>query len=163
MADVVFRSPLGAPVEADGLSIVDESAGAKSRVVGQGYGEVGMGEAQRRGAALVYCTSPDEWTVLGQLSREVEAIDLTHVRVVARITGDVAAALLAKVCALDFGDHMFPAGRAARTSVAAVATEIVREDMDGEPSYLLVWSRSYGEYLYEVLVEQAAEFLDSGD
>lgn len=50
--------------------------------------------------------------------------------------------------ALDFDDQVFPEGRAARTAVAGIATEIVR--MVG--ALLLATSRSYGGYLTEALI-----------
>ena len=120
---------------------------------------VSVGHARNTPSGLVYSTSPDEWTVLGQSPPlGMRAIDLTHVRAVIRVSGSDARALLAKVCALDLGDHMFPSGAAARTSIAQTATELVRDDQDAERSYLLVTSRSFGEYLHHVLVDQAAEF-----
>jgi sarcosine oxidase gamma subunit len=48
---------------------------------------------------------------------------------------------------------MFPNGAAARTLVAGVATELVRDDVDGATSYLLLPSRSFGNYLWTVLID----------
>ncbi len=154
MSDVTFESPAGPPMAGAALTITDESNVTKARVVGDAGPP--MGTADHVGGNLRFSTSPGEWTVLGALPDG--GIDLTHVRVVFQLTGDDARALLAKVCALDFDDGMFPSGRAARTSVAGVATEIVRDDQDGERSYLLVCSRSFGGYLWSVLADQAAEF-----
>ena len=154
MAEARFESPIRADHSAAKLLITDESAGPKGRIVGTAHADVEMGTSARRGGALVFSTSPGEWTVLGESGE----IDLTHVRVVVRVTGGDAPALLAKVCALDFGDDMFPSGRAARTDLAGIAAEIVRDDIDESASYLLVVSRSFGGYLEDVLVDQAREF-----
>ena len=159
MVEAVFRSPIGGDVSGRALSITDETTISKLRVVGDDLGGVLPGHARRFGSGLVYSTSPKEWTVLGDAAPDgMRAIDLTHVRVVMRITGPHARTLLAKVCAIDFDDRMFPSGSAARTSVAKTATEVVRDDQGGELSYLLVTPRSFGEYLQRVLVDQAAEF-----
>ena len=159
MAEVIFRSPIPAgDVSGPNLTISDATAGTKSRVVGDSLAGVTPGKSARHGDALVYSTSPNEWTVLGDISTEMRWIDLTHVRAVIRISGADTTSLLAKVCALDFGDAMFPNGAAARTSVAKTASEVVRDDQAGTRSYLIVTSRSFGEYLHHVLVDQAGEF-----
>ena len=159
MVEAVFRSPIGKDISGRSVSIADETAISKAKVVGDGLRGVLPGHARQVGSALIYSTSPGEWTVLGEAAPDgMRAIDLTHVRVAMRITGEHARTLLAKVCALDFDDRMFPSGSAARTSVAGTTSEIVRDDQRGELSYLLVTSRSFGEYLKRVLVGQAAEF-----
>ena len=159
MADITFRSPIPAgDVSGPKLQISDETAGPKHRLVDDAFGAVAPGRASRESDRLVYCTSPAEWTLLGRLPRGMPGIDLTHVRAIVRVTGADSRRLLAKVCSLDLGDHMFPDGSAARTSVAGTATEIVRDDLDGDESFLLVTSRSFAGYLHTVLVEQAGEF-----
>ncbi len=75
-------------------------------------------------------------------------MDLTHLWAMLSLPETVALGALPKVCALDFDDRVFPEGRAARTAVADVATEIVR--IDG--ALLLATSRSYGGYLAEALI-----------
>lgn len=159
MAEAIFRSPVGDGVSGPRLRITDETDMAKVRIVGDELYGVLPGHALRNRSNLVYSTSPNEWTMLGGAAPEgMRSIDLTHVRAVIRISGSDAVWLLAKVCALDFDARMFPPGAAARTSVAKTVTEVVRDDVSGEPSYLLVTSRSFGEYLYHVLVDQAQEF-----
>ena len=159
MAEVTFRSPIPAgDLSGPSLTISDATAGTKTRVVGDYLAGVTPGNSAREGRSLVYSTSPNEWTVLGEMSTNLQSIDLTHVRAVIRISGSDTTGLLAKVCGLDFGDVMFPNGAAARTSVAKTATEVVRDDQGGTRSYLLVTSRSFGEYLHHVLVDQAGEF-----
>ena len=75
-----------------------------------------------------------------------------------RLSGSAARSVLEKLCALDLADDMFPPGAAGRTIVAEVVTELVRDDRDGEPSYLLVPSRSFAEFLWEAVVDAGAEF-----
>jgi len=97
--------------------------------------------------------SPGESTVFGAATPGT--VDLTHVRAVFRLTGDEATGVLARVCALDLSDDMFPNGAVARTPIAGVATELARDDVDGTTSYLLLPSRSFGNYLWTVLVDSA--------
>lgn len=75
-----------------------------------------------------------------------------------RLTGDEASTLLNKICALDFGDDSFPNGSAARTLVAGVATEIVRDDRENTLSYLVLPSRSFGRYIEETIRDAGIEF-----
>jgi heterotetrameric sarcosine oxidase gamma subunit len=77
--------------------------------------------------------------------------DLTHGRALMRITGPDAAGLLARLCGADLHDDMAPDGAALRAPVAGVATDIVRDDRAGVPSYLLHCERSSGQYLFGAL------------
>lgn len=158
MAEIRFTSPVGDDVSGPNLRITDATEGPKARVVGDYPAGVSVGRASRNHSTLTYSTSPNEWTVLGEAPGGMRAIDLTHVRAVIRLAGSDSRRLLAKVCGLDFDNRMFPHGSAARTSVAKTATEVVRDDHGGEESFLLVTSRSFGTYLYDVLVDQAGEF-----
>jgi heterotetrameric sarcosine oxidase gamma subunit len=81
----------------------------------------------------------------------VSVVDLTHARALMRITGRDAAELLARLCGADLHDDMAPDGAALRSSVAGVATDIVRDDRAGVPSYLLHCERSSGQYLFDAL------------
>lgn len=137
------------------LSLTDLSPTPKWRVFA-GYGQVRPGTSGSSGDSLVWSVTPGEWTVLG--SRPNDAVDLTHVRAMFRLTGADAAGLINRVCALDLSNGMFPNGAAARTLFAGVATEIVRDDENGAPSYLLLPSRSYSTYILEVILDAGAEF-----
>jgi len=79
--------------------------------------------------------------------------DLTHGRALMRITGLDAADLLARLCGADLHDEMAPDGAALRAPVAGVATDIVRDDRTGVPSYLLHCERSSGQYLFGALAD----------
>ncbi len=86
----------------------------------------------------------------------VSVIDVTPGRTVLRLTGEASPALLAKICALDLATASD--GAALRSSVAKVNAEIVRQDTDGRPSYLLACERSYGRYLTEAINDAGGEF-----
>lgn len=87
----------------------------------------------------------------------VTVVDLTHGRTLVRLTGARAPALLAKECGVDLDDGVVPDGSALRSSVAGVATDIVRDDRDGTRSYLLHCERSAGQYLFDSLLDAGRE------
>jgi heterotetrameric sarcosine oxidase gamma subunit len=91
----------------------------------------------------------------------VSVVDLTHGRALMRITGPDAAELMARLCGADLHDDMAPDGAALRAPVAGVATDIIRDDRAGVPSYLLHCERSSGQYLFGALVS-AGESLGIG-
>lgn len=137
------------------LLLTNLSPAAKWRAF-SGYEDVRPGTSRKAEDGLVWSVSPGEWTSLGD--RPAEAVDLTHVRAMFRLTGTDASAMMNRVCALDFSDGMFPNGAAARTLFAGVATEIVRDDENGTPSYLLLPSRSYHTYILDVIRDAGTEF-----
>jgi len=113
---------------------------------------------------------PGEWLALDRARRPRElakalrattaatgefatVVDLTHGRALLRLTGRDAATVLAGVCAIDLADTVTPDGTALRTSLAAVVTDIVRDDQTGVRSYLLHVDRSSGQYLAEALLD----------
>jgi heterotetrameric sarcosine oxidase gamma subunit len=126
---------------------------------------VRFGRTTRDGDALVVGAGPGEWLVLGEpdtarWERLVAAsgefasvVDVTHCRALLRLTGAGAAERLAARCALDLSDDAVPDGAALRTSVAAVVTDLARDDVDGVRSYLLHCERSSGQYLADRLME----------
>lgn len=151
----VARSALAEEVRVGGLTLSDLSLELKWRVF-DGYEDVEPGTARGEGERLVWSVSPGEWTVLGARPDSDPVVDLTHVRAMFRLTGPEAAAALSHVCALDLGDHMFPNHAAARTLLASVATELIRDDLGGTPSYLLLPSRSFGHFAF-LSVKRALE------
>jgi sarcosine oxidase gamma subunit len=70
--------------------------------------------------------------------------------------------VLAKVCAIDLADPVTPDGAAFRSSVARVVTDVTRDDQARPsgtvPSYLLGCERSYGQYLFDALLDAGTEF-----
>ncbi len=130
------------------------------------------GRSALRGTVRIGSVCPNEWLYLGSVDAVAAAVadldltghtavtDVTHARAAIRITGSAAADLLQRCCSLDFGELMFPDEAMATGSVAAVRSDIFRNDIVGGRSYLLVFDRSYAEYLTGVLGDIAAEFTD---
>lgn len=140
---------------------------------------VPFGRAERvEGGALVIGSGPGEWLALGEVGsasehlaqwnstlshaassgERVTVLDMTHGRALVRLQGAACVRLLAKVCAIDFSDAVTPNGAAFRTSVAKLVTDIVRDDQDGELSFLLHCERSSGQYLFDSLRDAGTEF-----
>ncbi len=160
--------------------IMDCTPLAKVLVLASTEGEVAhalgvpFGRAARDGhGTLVVGSGPGEWLLLAppgtsvavagrieETSDEglVSVFDTTHGRALMRITGLRAPDLLAKVCGVDFSEEVTPDGAAFRSSVAKLVTDVVRDDRDGERSYLLHCERSSGQYLFEALIDAGDEF-----
>jgi heterotetrameric sarcosine oxidase gamma subunit len=154
-------------------------SGAAAAAVG-----VPFGRAARDGdGTLVVGSGPGEWLLIGspgqgtalaaglegiaaQASGEVVTwVELTHGRALMRLTGLSAPAVLAKLCSVDLSEDVTPDGAAFRSSVASLATDVIRDDLGGSghgakagPSYLLHCERSSGQYLFDALLRAGAEF-----
>ena len=150
---------------------------ALARALGMPFGRA----ARDSDGALVVGSGPGEWLVVGPIGTGrallgrlgemtakaggqdlVTILDLTHGRALLRLTGAQAAAVLAKLCAIDLADARTPNGAAFRSSVAKLVTDVVRDDQQSlagpVPSYLLHCERSYGQYLFDALLDAGAEF-----
>ena len=111
-----------------------------------------------------------EWILLGPAaanraliddldrSGPVSVIDHTHSRALFRLTGAASASALEKLCNLDWSDHMTPDGAAVSASVAEVTCDIVRNDLAGARSYLVACDRSFGQYLFDAILDAGQEF-----
>ena len=131
---------------------------------------VSFGTSRTEEGVLVIGQRPDEWIILGPAaasralvdgldrSGHVSVIDHTHSRAMFRLTGADAASVLEKLCSLDWNDHMTPDGAAVSASVAKVTCDIVRNDLNGVRSYLISCDRSYGQYLFDVVLDAGHEF-----
>lgn len=152
---------------------------AKAPLDGRAAAEMGVrfGRAGRDGhGVLVVGSGPGEWLLIGPPGEArpiaerlegvaagapdelVTVVDLTHGRALIRLNGSSGAAVLAKVCGVDLSDDITPDGAALRSSVAALATDVIRDDRAGVRSYLLHCERSSGQYLFDALLESGAEF-----
>jgi heterotetrameric sarcosine oxidase gamma subunit len=162
------------------LKITDSTPLAKVLVLASTEGElaralrVPFGHATRDAhGTLVVGSGPGEWlllaapgtgaTVAGRVEEVqdeglVSVFDATHGRALLRITGARTPDLLAKVCAIDFSAAVMPNGAAFRSSVAKLVTDVVRDDRDGEISYLLHCERTSGQYLFDALIDAGDEF-----
>ncbi len=131
--------------------------------------------ARREDGSLIVGTGPDSWLVLAPTGRSdavsemiasrlrgctslVTVIDVTHGSVVLRLSGESARRALEKVCAIDLSDRATPNGSSFRSRVAAVVSTVVRDDVDGDPSYLIVSDRSSGQFLFDALADAGQEF-----
>jgi heterotetrameric sarcosine oxidase gamma subunit len=137
---------------------------------------VGHGRATRDPhGTLVVGSGPDEWLLLAppgseaRVAERVRAVEdpglvsvvelFTHGRALMRLSGADAPRLLVKVCAVDLADEVTPDGAAFRSSVAKVATDVVRDDRPvGTRSYLLHCERSSGQYLFDAILDAGREF-----
>jgi sarcosine oxidase subunit gamma len=141
---------------------------------------VTFGRAARDGAGtLVVGSGPGEWLLIAppgqaeaiapegiaaQAAGElVTWLDITHSRAMVRLSGRSAPGVLAKVCGIDLGEQTTPDGAAFRSSVAALATDVIRDDLGrggaaGRNACLLHCERSSGQYLFDVLLRAGAEF-----
>lgn len=119
---------------------------------------------------LIAGTRPDEWMLLGPAEPvqtrveelptdgHVSVVDWTHGRAQFRLTGDDAARTLEKVCGLDWSDAMMPDGAVTSGSVARVTCDLIRSDLESTPSYLILCDRSFGQYLFDALIDAGDEF-----
>lgn len=163
------------------LVVADRSTLAKVQVRAAATPEViaaigtRFGRVAWRGNRLVVGSGPDEWLVLGAPGaageiaedlrslvgaadpREVAIIDLTHGRALVRVSGPETMSLMERITAVDLDDRLVPNGSALRSSLAKVVTDIVRDDRDGSPSFLLHCERSSGRYLQESLLAVGAD------
>lgn len=112
---------------------------------------------------------PDQWFVLsegrgeGALYREVKAklsglasvTDQSHGRVIIRIAGPKARAVLAKGTPVDLHPAEFPAGKSALTQMAHVGVHLTRV---GEDAFDLSVFRGFSESFWEWITGQAEEF-----
>ncbi len=142
----------------------------------RGWAWAGPGRAPSPPVELVVGSGPGEWLLLAEPGTAAELVagfdrlavsvapgelvtvtDLTHGRALVRLTGPAAVGLLARMCAMDLSDLVTPDGAAFRTTVAGLATDVVRDDRDGARSYLLHCERSSGQYLFDTLRAAGAE------
>ena len=130
------------------------------------------------GGALVLGSRPGEWIIVGTpeevaaavadleglVAHEfMTALDWSHSRAMFRVTGADATRMLEKVCGIDWSDHMTPDGAVLSASVALTTCDLARNDVspnDGAstPSYLIFCDRSFGQYLFDALIDAGNEF-----
>jgi heterotetrameric sarcosine oxidase gamma subunit len=134
-----------------------------------------FGRAAWVGDRLVIGSGPDEWLIVGAPGRAVEiaaavednvravtasptaVVDVTHGRALIRVSGPETMTLLRRVTAVDLDGRLVPNGSALRTSLARVVTDLVRDDLDGAPSYLMHCERSSGRYLQQSLLAAGSD------
>ena len=168
-----FASPLAGAGEAsgEGWRLSDESAipkllvyedfepeGAVERQLGVGFGASAAGVS----GLLICGVRPGEWLLLGERSGAnppavgAVTVNLTHGMAMFRLSGPQARDVLAAVCSIDTSEAMFPDRAVCGASVARVACTLVRNDVAGERSYLILSQRSSGRYLFDALRDAGA-------
>jgi len=151
----------------------------RAPIGGQAAAALGVrfGRAERDPAGrLVVGSGPGEWLLLAAPGQSADLdpdalaapgecvtwVDQTHGRALMRLSGPAGPRVLAKLCGIDLGEDITPDGAAFRTSVAALATDVIRDDLPGEHgptrSYLLHCERSSGQYLFDAMLRAGAEF-----
>jgi len=148
------------------------ASGSPNAVADQLGASFGSSSAAASGATVLG-SRPGEWIVLGTAGEVAQAVeglegldssdfvsclDWTHGRALFRVTGSEATRMLEKVCSLDWSDPMTPDGAVASASVAKVTCDLARRDVDGTPSYLVFCDRSFGQYLFDALIDAGNEF-----
>ena len=90
---------------------------------------------------------PDEWLVLGGREEDYAelpaAVDVSANRVCLELSGDGAADVLARACAIDLHPSVFPPGRCAQTLVARAQVILWRT----EDAFRLLVRPSFADYL----------------
>jgi heterotetrameric sarcosine oxidase gamma subunit len=87
-------------------------------------------------------------------------VDLSHARTAVRVSGEGAARALAKHCGLDLDASVFPGGSATNARFGHLGATLAcldRDRPDG-PAFEVLVFRGYAEFVFEALVEGAAEF-----
>jgi len=131
------------------------------------------GSARHAGDTIQIGSAPSEWYLMAKGATTASLVsgldlpgasgyaawtDVTHGRALVRLTGADSAKMLSKLCAINLADKVTPNGRAFRTSIAGVNTDIIRDDTNAGRSYLLHCERSSGQYLFDALLDAGIEF-----
>jgi len=88
----------------------------------------------------------------------VSIIDQTSGLAGFSISGPESAGVMKKLCALSFNSKDFPNMHVAQGSFAKVRATILRRDRDSLPAFELFADRSYGEYLWDAILDAGREF-----
>ena len=180
MSEISFKSPVdvGPLTSPDGSVTVADAASTTKVQVRAGADTaaaaalgVSYGSSQHRpDGALVCGTRPDEWTIYGDAGQAdaisatiptegfVTVIDITHGRAMLRISGSNATSALSKVCTLDLGNELTPNGAVFSASVGGVGCDLVRDDQNGQTSFLIGCERSFGRFLFIAVADACTEF-----
>lgn len=161
------------------LRLADLTAAAKVVVRGDPAALSGIlcenGRSRREDDRLLVGSGPDAWLVLASpgggarvvsrleeqlaaVTGLVSVVDVTHAYVLLRLGGEDAHRTLEKVCAIDLSDRATPDGASFVSRVANLRVTVVRDDLDGERSYLLASDRSSGQFLLDALLDAGREF-----
>ena len=167
LQDVALQGRFGADKGAVGVSFTVRHPMSIVTVIAR------AGQGAATAAALkgydAQWAGPDQYFVLaegrgeGALYRELKAklaglasvSDQSHGRVIIRLVGPRARAVLAKGTSVDLHPDMFPNGTSALTQMAHVGVHLTR--VDGDTFDLSVF-RGFSESFWEWITEQAEEY-----
>jgi len=88
----------------------------------------------------------------------VSVIDQTSGLVGFSISGLESIEVMRKLCAIPFNSKDFPKLHVAQSSFAKVRATIIRHDQGASPAFQLFADRSYGEYLWDAILDAGREF-----
>ena len=74
------------------------------------------------------------------------------------VTGEKAAEMFAKICAVDLRPHKFEELQIAQTSVARLSAVVIRNDRGGTLAYHLLFDSASATYLWDVLIDAMEEY-----
>ena len=142
--------------------------GALAEALGATASEVSPNRAFHAGAARYAWNGPGQWLVEsaeqqpGELIERIETAlrlhgasttDLSHARTVVQVSGAAATDLLAKLCPIDV--ETMRAGDSTATLAGPFNVQVVKT---GEEEFRLYVFRSFGLAMWEMLLDEAAEF-----
>jgi sarcosine oxidase subunit gamma len=133
------------------------------------------GESASGLLASILWLGPDEWlvtsetqageTLAASLRKALAGVtaavtDVGHARLVYAVSGSNARAVLAKGCALDLHERVFPRGRCAQSLLAKVPVIVHRSGADAV--FDLHVARSFRDYAWDWLQTAASEYVTEG-
>lgn len=74
------------------------------------------------------------------------------------VTGDQAAEMFSKICAVDLRAHKFANGEVAQTSVAKANAIVIRHDLGSTQCFYVLTDVSMAEFLWDCLLDAMAEY-----
>lgn len=74
------------------------------------------------------------------------------------LTGEKVSHMFAKLCAVDLRPQKFSNLSIAQTSIARIASIVIRNDLSGACTYLLLTDSASAEYLWDCLIDAMQEF-----
>lgn len=108
---------------------------------------------------FVQSSSKSETTLYTELKKKLDGLasitDQSHARVIIRISGPKARAVLAKGTPIDLYADEFPLGKSALTQMAHVGVHLTRT---GKDEFTLSVFRGFSESFWEWLTSQSAEY-----
>ena len=114
-----------------------------------------------RDELLVLAAPGEARTLLPALSASAEGcahlVDVTSALCSVRVTGPRARQLMSRVIELDLRESFFPDMSCAQGKLSEVECTVLRHDIGGLTSYELYFSRDYGEYLWDSVMESGED------